>query len=176
MGNTANGYYALLYNTTGTYNTTNGLGSLRLNTTGNNNTGTGVGALELNTTGKNNTSNGYRALYSNTTGTQNTAMGYLADVTSGALTNATAIGYNAKVNASNKVRIGSTAVTRIEGQVPWSSTSYKRLKNHINDLPLGLDFISKLRPVEYIRNNNAAKTKEWGIIAQELQQTLSDAG
>ena len=33
-----------------------------------------------------------------------------------------------------------------------------------------------MRPVEYIRNNNSAKTKEWGIIAQELQQTLSDAG
>ena len=103
-------------------------------------------------------------------------MGYAANVTTGALSNATAIGYNAKVNASNKVRIGSTAVTRIEGQVPWSSTSDKRLKNHINDLPLGLDFITQLRPVEYIRNNNSAKTKEWGIIAQELQQTLSDAG
>jgi hypothetical protein len=78
------------------------------------------------------------------------------------------------VNASNKVRIGSTAVTRIEGQVPWSSTSDKRLKNHINDLPLGLDFITQLRPVEYVRNNNSVKTKEWGIIAQELQQTLKE--
>jgi trimeric autotransporter adhesin len=28
----------------------------------------------------------------------------------------------------------------------------------------------------YIRNNNAEKTKEWGLIAQELQQTLKDAG
>ena len=138
------------------------------------NTATGVGALQSNTTGNNNTANGTRALYSNSTGSQNTAIGYLADVSTGNLTNATAIGYNAKVNASNKIRLGSTAVTRIEGQVPWSSTSDKRLKNHITDLPLGLDFITKLRPVEYVRNNNAAQTKEWGIIAQELQQTLKD--
>ena len=55
-------------------------------------------------------------------------------------------------------------------------TSDKRLKNHIADLPLGIDFINKLRPVEYIRNNNAEQTKEWGVVAQELHQTLSDIG
>ena len=27
-----------------------------------------------------------------------------------------------------------------------------------------------------IRNNNSAQTKEWGVIAQELQQTLKDVG
>jgi hypothetical protein len=26
------------------------------------------------------------------------------------------------------------------------------------------------------RNNNSAQTKEWGVIAQELQQTLKDVG
>ncbi|MDD5632670.1 MAG: tail fiber domain-containing protein [Methylococcales bacterium] len=54
--------------------------------------------------------------------------------------------------------------------------SDQRLKNHITDLPLGLDFIGKLRPVEYTRNNNSEQTKEWGLIAQELQETLHDAG
>jgi uncharacterized protein YktB (UPF0637 family) len=39
-----------------------------------------------------------------------------------------------------------------------------------------VDFISKLRPVEYIRNNNTNQTKEWGVIAQELQQILQDIG
>ena len=42
----------------------------------------------------------------------------------------------------------------------------------ITDLSLGLDFITQLRPVQYTRNNNSDQTKEWGIIAQELQQTL----
>jgi len=55
-------------------------------------------------------------------------------------------------------------------------TSDKRLKNHIVDLPLGIDFINKLHAVEYIRNNNTEQTKEWGVIAQELHQTLNDIG
>jgi hypothetical protein len=136
----------------------------------------GFQALSKNTTGKNNTADGFRALLTNTTGINNVAIGSGSDVSKGNLTNATAIGYNAKVNASNKVRLGNTLVTKIEGQVPWSSTSDKRLKNHIIDLPLGLDFIIQLRPVEYIRNNDAEKTKEWGLIAQELQQTLTKTG
>lgn len=173
--NTANGYGALDNNTTGYYNTASGALAL-VNSTGGSNTGDGFQALASNTTGGRNTANGFRALSSNTIGSNNTALGYAADVTTGALTNATAIGYGAKVNASNKVRIGNTAVTKIEGQVPLTTTSDKRLKNNINDLPLGLDFITKLRPVEYIRNNNTAKTKEWGVIAQELQQTLTDVG
>jgi hypothetical protein len=92
------------------------------------------------------------------------------------LTNATAVGYNAKVNASNKVRIGNSAVTVIEGQVPWSFSSDRRYKNHVRDLPLGLDFITRLHPVEYVRSNNPAQTQEWGVIAQELRQTLNDVG
>ena len=43
-------------------------------------------------------------------------------------------------------------------------------------MPLGLDFITQLRPVEYFRNNGAEKSKEWGLIAQELQQTLKTLG
>ena len=43
-------------------------------------------------------------------------------------------------------------------------------------MPLGLDFITQLRPVEYLRNNDAEKSKEWGLIAQELQQTLKTLG
>lgn len=119
---------------------------------------------------------GANALVTNTTGSKNTAVGINADVSAAALTNATAIGYGAVVNASNKVRIGNTSVTKIEGQVAFTTTSDKRLKNHITDLPLGLDFITQLRPVEYLRNNDAEKSKEWGLIAQELQQTLKTLG
>lgn len=174
--NTASGLQALLLNNTGNNNSASGRSALQNNSTGSNNTATGYNALRRNNTGYSNTANGWSALYKNTAGKFNTAVGYAADVAFGNLSNATAIGYNAKVNTSNKVRIGNPFVNVIEGQVPWSSTSDKRLKNHIGDLTLGLDFITKLRPVEYIRNNNAAKTKEWGVIAQELQQTLKDAG
>ena len=73
--NTANGYKALFSNTTGANNTANGRNALTNNITGSSNTATGQGALFYNTTGSSNTANGYRALYSNTTGSYNVATG-----------------------------------------------------------------------------------------------------
>ena len=133
----------------GYYNTANGVYSLFNNTTGETNTANGVLSLYSNTTGSSNTTNGAYSLYSNTTGTGNTAVGYNADVSTGNLTNATAIGYNAKVNASNKVRIGNTNVTVIEGQVAYSFPSDARFKYNIQPNVPGLAFIMKLQPVTY---------------------------
>jgi len=39
------------------------------------------------------------------------------------LTNATAIGFQAVADASNKIRLGNTSVTVIEGQVPFTFPS-----------------------------------------------------
>lgn len=148
----------------GYYNTANGVYSLFNNTTGETNTANGVLSLYSNTTGSSNTTNGAYSLYSNTTGTGNTAVGYNADVSTGNLTNATAIGYNAKVNASNKVRIGNTNVTVIEGQVAYSFPSDGRFKYNIHENVPGLDFITQLKPVTYYFDNqkldNYVKTGE----------------
>ena len=76
--NTASGYAALHYNTTGASITASGMYALYSNTTGNNNTASGYAALHYNTTGYNNTASGMYALYSNTTGNNNTASGYAA--------------------------------------------------------------------------------------------------
>ncbi|MFN2509717.1 MAG: tail fiber domain-containing protein, partial [Chthoniobacterales bacterium] len=76
--NTALGYVALLFNTTGDRNTATGAFALSDNTTGSDNTASGVQALLRNTTGFKNTANGVHALYYNTTGSQNTADGYQA--------------------------------------------------------------------------------------------------
>ena len=46
------------------------------------------------------------------------------------LTNATAIGANATVNASNKVRLGDTDVTVIEGQVAFTASSDETKKEN----------------------------------------------
>jgi hypothetical protein len=119
------------------------------NTTGNNNTANGLNSLYKNTTGNNNTANGLYSLFSNTTGIGNTALGYMADVSTDGLINATAIGTGALVNASNKVRIGNTAVTVIEGQVAYSFPSDKRFKYDIKQNVPGLEFIKKLQPVTY---------------------------
>lgn len=174
--NSANGVWALYTNTSGSFNTANGYDALFYNTLGNNNTANGQKALLSNTTGSFNTADGNNALLTNTTGSNNTALGTNADVASGNLTNATAIGYGAIVTNSNSVRLGNTKVTTLRAQVPLTTTSDKRLKSHISDLTLGADFINKLHPVEYIRTNDASQTKEWGVIAQEVQQTLHDIG
>jgi hypothetical protein len=85
VGNTANGYQALAFNTTGGGNTANGYHALYSNTIGGNNTANGLEALFSNTEGEGNTANGRTALRSNTTGGFNTAIGRSAlfDNTSG---------------------------------------------------------------------------------------------
>ena len=73
--NTANGKWALLYNTTGLENTAIGSKALYTNTTGGQNTANGNEALYYNQTGSFNTANGNEALFSNLTGGRNTANG-----------------------------------------------------------------------------------------------------
>ena len=96
------------------WNTGVGHRALQEITSGCCNTATGAFALSINTTGSNNTAFGRNALSDNTTGFDNTAIGYFADVSSGTITNATAIGANAVVDASNKIRLGDSAVTVVE--------------------------------------------------------------
>jgi hypothetical protein len=200
--NTASGYYALRYNTTANYNTAVGSYALNLQSYSNggvvwesHNTAVGYKALEKNepastshgiyntaigsqallsnTTGYANTASGYFALSTNTAGTNNTAIGYYADVSSVALNNATAIGYNAKVNASNKVVIGSTSVTSIGGYAAWSNFSDKRVKSDIQDIGYGLDLIRQLRPVSFKMNNGNGNT-DFGFVAQDIEALVGD--
>ena len=147
--NTANGYVALTANNTGNYNTANGDHALYFNTKGNYNTANGYEALLNNESGSKNTALGTDALYNNVTGSNNTALGSGADIALDGLTNATAIGYNAIVDASNKIRIGNAAVTKIEGQVLPTTPSDGRFKFNVREDVHGLDFIMKLRPITY---------------------------
>jgi hypothetical protein len=164
--NTANGYQALYNNTTGGNNIAIGFRSLYTNTTSDSNTAIGYQAVYANTTGFYNIGVGFNALYANTTGRWNTAiggvagdfnttgtdvlcLGYLSDVSVNNLADATAIGESAVVNASNKVRIGNTGITVIEGQVAWSNPSDARFKYNVQNNVPGLDFISRLKPVTY---------------------------
>jgi hypothetical protein len=75
--NTAIGAYSLLHLTTGNFNTSVGAFSL-LSNTANDNTAIGAGALLVNTTGHDNTAGGFETLLFNTTGTFNTATGETA--------------------------------------------------------------------------------------------------
>jgi hypothetical protein len=129
--NTAIGFDAFYSNTTGYANTASGNKALYTNGSGSFNVAAGTQSLYSNSTGGYNAATGFSALFSNTTGNGNTALGALADVSSNNLMNATAIGYNTKVDASNKVRIGNTAITVIEGQVAWSYPSDSTKKENL---------------------------------------------
>lgn len=187
-------------NNTGNFNTAIGYQSLINYTSGEGNSGLGYQALFNNSTGNKNVGIGVGALSNNTTGEKNTSLGYGSDVTGSSFTNATAVGYNATVNASNKVRIGNTNVTVIEGQVAWSWPSDARFKSNIREDVPGLDFINKLRPVtytfesekfddflhkgdeEYFKNKNqedyklGEAKKHSGLIAQEVETVIQEIG
>ena len=112
-------------------------------------------------------------MLTNLTGSNNTAIGYNADVGSNALTNATAIGYNSSVDASNKIRLGNTDITVIEGQVAFSSSSDRRLKKDIVNTRYGLNTVLDLRPVDYQMKSNSLE--QIGFIAQELRPIVPEA-
>ena len=112
-------------------------------------------------TGNNNVAIGYRSLDNVTTGNNNIGIGFSSVVPD--------------PTADNQIRIGGTAITYAGVQVAWTITSDKRWKNTIEDSDLGLNFINKLRPVSYLRNNDETSKLEYGFIAQELKETLKNS-
>jgi hypothetical protein len=147
------------------------------NSNGARNTAIGYFAGHENTIGQNNIFIGYQAGYTatpanaNTNGSNNTFIGYNAGGNSGTLTNATAIGQGAIVNANNKIRLGDTNVTAIEGQVAFTASSDRRLKSDIHSINYGLDFVKNLKPVSYKLNNSDGR-ENWGFIAQDIEEIL----
>jgi len=96
--NAATGTLALQYNTTGSYNTATGAEALLNNTTGIGNTATGFLALAENTIGEYNTATGFKALHKNTTGGSNTATGTAALYSNTTGQKNTAVGFNALIS------------------------------------------------------------------------------
>lgn len=199
--NVAIGYTSLYNNTTGNDNAALGHDAMNDNLTGGFNTACGTSSLERNTNGMNNVALGYKALVQNTTGSNNTAVGSSATVNGTGLTNATAIGSGALVSASNKIRLGNTSVTVVEGPVAYT-VSDGRFKTNVSESDVkGLEFIKRLRPVVY--NFETKKLEEFlsqglpeenkrrlnedeftastairqsGFIAQEVEKAAQDAG
>jgi hypothetical protein len=92
-------------------------------------------------------------------------------VSRGSLTNATAIGAEAIVDASNTIRLGNTAVTRIEGQVGFSASSDARLKE--NFLPVdGEETLHKLSQLTVgswnFKGQDPTRFRHYGPNAQEF--------
>src|SRR5437773_465240 len=169
--NTASGGGALQSNTTGDSNTANGSVALFNNTTGGFNTASGLAALSSNTTGDFNTASGTFALQSNTTGSNNTAIGFLANVAAANLSNATAIGALAFVDASNKIRLGDTNVTVIEGEVPFTFSSDQTRKENFQSVN-GEEVLRKLRGLSLTSWNyvghDPKQFRHYGPMGQEF--------
>lgn len=112
----------------------------------------GTRACDRESTGSHNSGIGGYAIRNNYTGSYNSSLGYLSGGfpnTTSNFTNTSSIGYGTTVTASNKVRLGNTAVTVVEGQVAYSWPSDGRFKSNIKENVPGLDFVMGLRPVTY---------------------------
>jgi hypothetical protein len=145
--------------------------------TGTSITAIGKEALRGNTSGAGNTAVGFEAGYAGTsirTGSNNTFVGYQAQADNAAYTNGMALGNGAVLTASNRIVLGNTSIADIYAQVTSiTGISDGRKKHDVADIPLGLDFIRALRPVEY-RYNNGDDTLRYGFIAQETETALPD--
>src|SRR5206468_4347973 len=111
------------------------------------------------------------ALSNNATGSGNTAIGAGADVSVFNLLNATAIGAGAIVDASNKIRLGNTAVTVIEAQVGLTVVSDKTKKE--NFLPVdGEEVLGKIRGLSLsswnLIGHDPKQFRHYGPVAQEF--------
>lgn len=176
--NSGFGNSALSRNTTGVRNTAVGSGALSRNKTGSNNVAVGEQAL-LRSENNNNVAVGRNTLSSLTSGRRNVAIGHASLESNVTGVNNIAIGYQA-----DRYYMGSNQVTLGNGNnnsyrmfaAGWTTPSDKRLKNSIKSLPIGLNLIKKLNPVEYIYNNSEKGNKTYGFVAQEFKQALIDLG
>ena len=102
-----------------------------------------------------------------------------ADVSAGNLTNATAIGNGAIVNASNKVRLGNTAVTVIEGQVAFTASSDKTKKENFQPVD-GEEVLGKIRGFELTSWNfighDPKEFRHYGPMAQDFFAAFGQDG
>ncbi len=206
--NSALGSGSLYFNTTGNYNTSIGNYSSHYSITGSENTAVGYQSLFSNATGSGNTAVGYTSLYSST-GWQNTAVGHHSLNNNTAGNYNTAIGYNSgslvttgynltligidanptSPTAADQITLGNQFVTSLRCNVQnITSLSDARDKKNIQELTIGLNFITKLKPRQFNWDkrewygdniSDGSKMKEAptaGFIAQELDETQTTTG
>lgn len=174
-----------LYSNQGYYNTAVGHRSSYKNFSGIFNVAVGCSTLFYNASGDCNIGIGAKVLvYS--TGSYNTAIGYNSGSLVSSGTNLVLIGSESEPStgsAINQVTLGNSQITSLRCNVQSiTSLSDARDKTEIVDLPLGLEFISKLKPRkfnwdkrEWYDDNipdgtRMQETPTAGFIAQELDE------
>ena len=189
--NTAVGCNTLKALTYGYDNSAFGNDALSLNTTGTTNSAFGGSALGSNTTGYQNSAFGGLAL-SSSTGNENTALGCNAGNTLTSGDNNTFIGNGASPSTqtiSNEIVLGNANIAVLRcAQQTITSLSDRRDKKNIKYLPLGLDFLMKIKPRLFnwdrrelyedgiSDGSKMNKTPTAGFIAQELDSVQINTG
>ena len=168
-GNTALGHSALRNNNFGTANTGLGKNALLNNTTGLYNTAVGNGAGTILINGNHNVFVGHNAMAITNSISGSIAIGSEALIGTNATENTTVIGNGAYYNVSNAIRLGNALVTTVEGPVAYTIPSDGRFKTNVSAADVvGLDFITKLRPVNY--NFDTKKYQEF--LSKELPDSI----
>jgi endosialidase-like protein len=95
------------------------------------------------------------------------------------LTNATAIGNGTFVNAGNKIRLGNTQVTVIEGQVAFTAVSDKTKKENFQPVD-GEEVLGKIRGFELSSWNfighDPKEFRHYGPMAQDFFAAFGQDG
>ena len=156
-GTTFVGRNAGYNNTTGQYNTGIGVASLKTCTIGAANTAIGLNALYGITEGNNNTSVGLNAGYSVSTGHNNLLLGANAgrSTASG--------GLGEIISGDNQIQLGNNTNTSFKCKIALTVVSDKRDKTNFKEIPLGLDFVNKLKPTSFEFKKGRELTESDGI-------------
>lgn len=160
---TAFGRDSLVSCTTGIQNTAVGAAAAQNVVTSQNNTVMGWSALR-NADSNYNSAFGALSLYAATSGDKNTAVGNYSgwELTTGS--NNLLLGYYAGGSSSpsgslttqsNRICLGDNNITNAYINVSWTVVSDERDKTEIKDIPYGLDFVSKLKPIQYKLDNRS---------------------
>jgi hypothetical protein len=176
--NTACGFQALYFNTTGKRNTANGINALYANTSGSNNTACGYLALASNTTGINNIGLGLAAGSAITTGSNNIDIGNVGvegDVKTIRLgdshhTNTYIAGINGVTVAG-----GVGVIVDSAGHL-GTVVSSKRFKDAIKPMDKASEAILALKPVtfRYKKDLDPGGILQFGLVAEEVEKVNPD--
>ena len=196
------GAWAGYDNKDGINNVIIGVNANRKSTASNRNVSVGNEVMSSMTSGLDNTAIGTEALTNLKTGNSNTAVGDLAlayDISGNPLTSITdsvGLGKQSRASGDKQVQLGRSGTTTYAyGAV--QNRSDIRDKADVRDTELGLDFIKKLRPVDFKwdyredyseiqedgsivkhEKDGSKKGKRFhhGLIAQEVQEVIEETG
>jgi hypothetical protein len=167
--------------------------ALQSNTTGNKSTATGVNALFSNTTGLQNTAIGMNALIHNTSGQSNIGVGFQAGANLTTGNNNVDIGNVGIAAETSTIRLGSqgtqtatfiagitgSAVTGVDVLIGSDgrlgvALSSARYKKDISAMGESTDGLMKLRPVTFRYKDDQHATKQYGLVAEEVEQVYPE--